>query len=480
MGAVPAGKAMSVGELTKVIESAVKAGVPQSVLVRGEVSNFNFNRASGHAYFTLKDSSACLHCVMFRGEYAQLKFQPVDGAELLVTGNVRIYGPQGRHQLYVNRLEPLGKGALELALQQLRAKLAAEGLFDAGRKRAIPQYPSGIALVTSRETAALADMLKVLRRMPCLKLMLYHVPVQGDNCGKQMAAAIENLNQNKKSLGVDLILLGRGGGSLEDLWGFNDESLARAIAVSGIPIITGIGHEIDVSIADLVADHHAHTPTEAATFAISRWINAPDELNTHLLRLRRQMQNCFQDAQRQLDAIERHEVFRRPTHHIDRLKMEIDEMDRSLLVAFTLAVRRRQQRVQSLADSLQRHDPIRQLGRTRARIEQLQQGLQLATMAGLRQEGNRVNQYAAALGELHPRHLLRLQSARLEAVSRQLDAVNPMHVLKRGYTLTLLKKTNTIIRDSKDIKPNQTIISRFHDGDVQSTVDDQIQPKLFD
>ena len=252
----PGKEPMTVTELTRLIDAAIRAGVPASVTVKGETSNFSFNRASGHAYFTLKDSTACLDCVMFRSDFANVKFQVADGMELLASGNVKVYAAKGKHQLYVNRLEPVGRGALELALAQLRAKLEKEGLFAAKRKREIPRYPARIVIVTSRETAALADMLKVLRRIPALRLMLFHVPVQGEGSGKQIAEGIGFLNRRIGDVGgADLILLGRGGGSLEDLWGFNEEVLARAIAASRIPIVTGIGHEVDVSIADLVADH---------------------------------------------------------------------------------------------------------------------------------------------------------------------------------------------------------------------------------
>ena len=241
---------LSVTQVTRLIDTAIKSNVPAVVAVRGEVSNFNLNRASGHAYFTLKDPTATINCVMFRGEFSRVKFQPTDGMELLATGGVRVYAAQGRDQLYVNQLQPLGKGALELALAQLREKLSAEGLFEPTRKQPIPRFPSRIVLITSRETAALQDMLKVLWRVPPLALMLFHVPVQGEGAGKQIATAIELINRRAADVrGVDLILLGRGGGSLEDLWAFNEEILARAIAASKIPIITGIGHETDVSIS---------------------------------------------------------------------------------------------------------------------------------------------------------------------------------------------------------------------------------------
>ena len=254
--------AISVSQLTAVIDRAIKAGVPGSVLVKGEVSNFKAHAASGHLYFTLKDATACINCVMWKSDAARVKFRPTDGMELLTGGRVAVYAEQGKYQLYVTSLRPIGQGALELALRQLRARLEAEGLFAAARKKPLPPYPLNIALVTSRQTAALQDMLKVLRRFPWLRLSLFHAPVQGDGAGERIADAIAQLNASRDRP-TDVLLLARGGGSLEDLWAFNEEVVARAIAASRIPVVTGIGHEIDVSIADLVADHHAHTPTEA-------------------------------------------------------------------------------------------------------------------------------------------------------------------------------------------------------------------------
>ena len=253
------GGALSVSELTAVIDRAIKSGVPAFVSVRGEVSNFNLHRGSGHWYFTLKDQNACIDCVCFKSDAQRLKFTPTDGMELLAGGRVGIYAQRGRYQLYVSSLNPIGQGALELAFKQLRARLEAEGLFAAERKKELPPFPTNIVLLTSRQTAALQDMLKVLRRFPFLKLSVFHVPVQGDGSAELIAEALGLLNRKaaKRDAPADVIVLARGGGSLEDLWEFNEEVVARAIAASQIPVVTGVGHEVDVSIADLVADYHA-------------------------------------------------------------------------------------------------------------------------------------------------------------------------------------------------------------------------------
>jgi len=454
VAAISPDAAMSVGEITRVIEKAIRGGVPARVLVRGELSNFNLNRGSGHAYFTLKDPDACLNCVMFRGEFERLKFMPQHGMELLATGSVRVFAAQGRYQLYVQDLQPLGKGALELAFQQLRAKLEAEGLFAPERKKPLPRYPTRIAIVTSRQTAALADILKVLTRFPWIHATLFHVPVQGENCGPQIAAAIAAVNTQAAN---DLLLLSRGGGSLEDRWGFNHEAVARAVAESAIPVITGIGHEVDVSIADLVADYHAHTPTEAAQVATAFWRGVDDLLASITLRLNRQMRSVIQESQHRLNVIERHEFFRRPTDYIDDLRMKLDDRQRSLLTAL--------------------HDRLR-----------------LAT--------GRLDKAAAKLAEWHPRNTIALQRSHLSATqtrlaramqthlarqhelvnsrSNQLEALSPQRVLERGYTVTRLKKSDQVVRSAWQLKERDKIITRFHDGEIESVVEDPQQPKLFE
>jgi exodeoxyribonuclease VII large subunit len=203
---------LSVSQLTHIIESAIKSGVPSTVLVQGEMSNVNVHRSSGHLYFTLKDAVNCIDCVMWKSDLAKLKFEPTDGEDVVCTGSVAVYGARGRYQLYVRKIEPMGRGALELAFRQLHAKLEAEGLFNPSRKRPLPRYPVRILLLTSRDGAALQDMFKVLRRFPWMKITLTHVPVQGDGAGSRIAAALDSLCCRDFGSRADVILLARGGG----------------------------------------------------------------------------------------------------------------------------------------------------------------------------------------------------------------------------------------------------------------------------
>jgi exodeoxyribonuclease VII large subunit len=357
----------------------------------------------------------------------------------------------------VTRLQPLGQGALELAFQQVRAKLEAEGLFKVERKKPLPPYPARIALVTSRQTAALQDMFKVLRRYPWLRLFVYHVPVQGDGAAEKIAAALAHLNASHQQLGgIDLILLARGGGSLEDLWQFNEERVARAIVASVIPVVTGIGHEVDVSIADLVADHHAHTPTEAAQVAVQRWRNARDDLTSAGIRLRRALRTRMQETRARLRAVEQHEYFRRPLDRVNALRQLLDDRQRALSLAVGRRLRLAHQRLFGLASALRERHP--------------RHAIQL--------EAQRLRSIQSRLGRLmlddHRR-----RTARLDALGARLNALDPQKVLARGYSITTLKRTGALARRAAELTPGDRLVTRLADGSVESTVEDAAQGTLF-
>lgn len=525
----PAANALTVSGLTSQIDRVLKTHLPASVSVRGEVSNYKQHGASGHAYFTLKDDAACINCVMWKSDAIRVKFKPADGMELLASGRVAVYPQQGKYQLYVTQLQPLGQGALELAFQQLRAKLEAEGLFAPGRKKPLPPYPARIALVTSLQTAALQDMLKVLRRYPWVRLFIYHVPVQGDGAGARIAAALDHLNARHIQAfgaagGIDLILLGRGGGSLEDLWAFNEESVARAVAASGIPIITGVGHEVDVSIADLAADHHAHTPTEAAQVAMQSWRTARDQLAADGVRLRRGLRTIVQEARQRFNAVEKHEVFRRPLDRINGLRQLLDDRQRALSLAIGDRLRILHRRLANAAARLDDHRPAAVLARLRERLGNAQMSLaqtmthrlarirervgkaqmSLAQMMThrLARSHQRLFALASGLRERHPRHLIvlhaqrlknlesllrrtmlesdRRRTARLDSLEARLNALNPQRVLERGYSITTVKKSGALVRKAAQLAPGARVVTRFADGTVESVVEDSKQMSLFE
>jgi exodeoxyribonuclease VII large subunit len=427
---------LTVTQLTAKIDQVLRSGIPGEVLVKGEVSNFRPNPSSGHVYFTMKDAGACVYCVMWKSDATKVPFKPTDGMELLARGTIGVYREHGKYQLYVKTLQPLGKGALELAFQQMKAKLEAEGLFARERKRPLPRYPQRIVLVTSSSAAALQDMLKVLRRYPWVKLFVYHVPVQGEGCGQHIAGGLAHLNRTLDTLGgADVIILSRGGGSLEDLWGFNEEAVARAVAASRIPVVTGIGHEVDVSIADLVADYHAHTPTEAAQVVTANWRSARESVATAGTRLSRAVRLAVQHARQRLTACERHEVFRRPLGRILTLRQLVDDRQRSLTAA-----------------------AVARVGRLRRRIDAL----------------------GARLAVHHPRNVLALATQRVDGLARHLASVSPGQVLKRGYSITTRKRDGAIVRDANVLKAGERVVTKVAEGSFESVVDDGKQPRLFE
>jgi exodeoxyribonuclease VII large subunit len=470
---------LTISQLTAQIDRAIKGAFPSSVLVRGEVSNLKIYGGSGHCYLTLKDSDACINCVMFKSDFTRVKFELQDGMEVLASGRLGVYGARGAYQLYLTRLEPLGQGALELAFRQLCAKLEAEGLFAPERKKPIPAYPLRIALVTSRQTAALQDMLKVLRRYPFLTLMLYHVPVQGEGAAEQIATALRDLSAHAGTGagtsagdigGLDVILLARGGGSLEDLWQFNEEVVARAIAASTIPVITGIGHEVDVSVADLVADHHAHTPTEAAQVAVAHWRTASDELLTFAGRLHRGIETTLDSARDALSSIQRHEFFRRPTDRLNQHRQRLDELESRLQGALRARLGRQQHRLHDLAVRLAECSPRHLLARKLRPLLELEKRLerqhphQLVRLASQQVTGLNVRLELALKAQLD-RH-----RERVEQFERHLKAIGPMEVLARGYSITTLKKTGAIVRAKGDVAPGDQLLTRLVDSQIDSTV----------
>jgi exodeoxyribonuclease VII large subunit len=493
---------LTVSALTQQIDRAIRSTLPERVYVRGELSNFKLHVASGHLYFTLKDASACLACVMWKSDAARVRFKPVDGLEVIASGTVKVWPQKGSHQLYATSLQPLGQGALELAFQQVRRKLEAEGLFARERKKPLPPYPMRLALVTSNATAALQDMLKVLRRYPWIRLGVYHVPVQGDGSAERIAAALHHLSRTRSATGIEAILLARGGGSLEDRWEFNEECVARAIAACSVPVVTGIGHEVDVSIADLVADYHAHTPTEAAQVIVGQWRMARDVVGLAGVRLGRSVGQLLASARQRLMHIERHETFRRPLERVNQFRQLLDERQRSLAFAQVDRIRCHQRRLGEIAERLDCHRPVQVVARLRDRLSEQSRRLDAAMAAALRSGRGELSRCVERLRERHPRHLLRLHAHRLtaaetrlqcdlraralrlhdrvDALAAHLKAVGPEEVLKRGYSITTLRKGGAVIRSAGQVRPGDKLITRLTDGEVESVAQDPNQPSLFD
>jgi exodeoxyribonuclease VII large subunit len=351
---------VTVSELTARIKDLLESGFP-SVWVAGEVSNFA-RPQSGHCYFTLKDDQAQIRAVMWRGTAARTKFELADGLEVICRGHVDVYAPRGSYQLVVDELQPKGVGALELALRKLREKLAAEGLFDPARKRRLPAFPRRVAFVTSPTGAAVRDFLEVLRRRwRGVDVLIIPARVQGEGAAAEIVAGIRAANRLVPP--PDVLVVGRGGGSLEDLWAFNEEAVVRAIAASKIPTVSAVGHEIDVTLADLAADVRALTPSEAA----ERTVPAADELIARLVgyrdRLRSGASRRLTLAQSRLDALATQRPFRRPFDLVHDRSRRLDELSLRAAGAIRTLLHQRQREFARLAGGLQSLSPLAVLER---------------------------------------------------------------------------------------------------------------------
>ncbi len=350
---------ISVSELVSAFKEVVETALPPCC-VEGEVSNCRRSPA-GHWYLTLKDENAEIGAVIWRSTASRLKFTPKDGLQVMATGSLQVYVARGSCQFIINRLTPQGVGELELAFRQLREKLAADGLFDEARKRPLPAIPQRIALVTSPTGAAVRDMIQVLgRRWPSARILILPVPVQGPDAAPRIAAA---LNAVSRIPDVDIVITGRGGGSLEDLWAFNEEVVARAIAECVVPVVAAVGHETDVSIADLVADRRALTPSEAAELVVP----SQTELHSHLAhlaqRLERSVSGRIDQCRLKLDAVRSRAVFQRPMTLIDDRRQRLDELAEQAERAIRLQIERSHQRLAATAASLDALSPLKVLAR---------------------------------------------------------------------------------------------------------------------
>jgi len=355
----PSRKVHTVPEITKLIRHLLTERF-FAVWVTGEVSNLRTPQ-SGHAYFTLKDKDAQLSCVMFRSAATRLRFALEDGMEIVALGDIDVYEPRGVYQLVVRAIEPKGAGALQIAFEQLKRKLAAEGLFDPSKKKETPFLPAQIAIVTSPTGAAIRDMLRVITsRYPPARVALYPVRVQGEGAAAEIAQAISELNRARLA---DVIIVGRGGGSLEDLWAFNEESVARSIYQSRIPVISAVGHEIDFTISDMVADVRALTPTHAGQLVVPRLEQLLQTLESAKASLARSSRQRVEFNRAKLDALTRRPGFRQPRELVRAKAQLLDELWASSGQSLVRMVELKKNRAEHLAEMLEELSPLRTLRR---------------------------------------------------------------------------------------------------------------------
>ncbi len=415
-----------------------------TVRVEGEVSNFSAP-SSGHWYFTLKDAQAQVRCAMFRGQQNRLGFKPGNGDLVVVNAQVSLYEPRGDYQLVIEQMEQAGDGALRQAFERLKIKLLNEGLFDEDRKKPIPLLPRQIGVITSATGAAIHDILTVLnRRFPAIPVAIYPVAVQGEQAKFEIAAALKTANQRAE---VDVILLARGGGSLEDLWAFNEEIVARAIAASQIPVISGVGHEVDFSIADFVADLRAATPSAAAEHAVPHqndWLGGFKFIENQLIeKLRRHLAQ----QQQRLNWLKKALQLQHPGEKLQRNARHLDELEHRLHKTLRYSLQQAQQQLALNQQKLKNVQPIDKINRHHQQLDYLHQRLQRAIQLKLAK--------------------LKQQQA---AASQTLHAVSPLATLDRGYAIVQHQRTNAIIKSTSDITVNELLETRLAKGRLISQV----------
>ena len=442
-----------------------------AVWVEGELGNVT-RPASGHLYFTLKDGGAQVRAAMFKMRASTLRFAPREGLRVLLRGKLTLYAPRGDYQLVVEHMEEAGEGALRRAFEELKARLQAEGLFDPARKRELPLHPHRIAVITSPTGAAVRDVLSVLaRRYPLLEVDLLPSLVQGETAPAQLTRLLQAADASGR---YDVILLTRGGGSLEDLWAFNDEALTRAVAASQTPVVSAVGHETDFSLTDFAADLRAPTPSVAAELLV------PDaaDLRARLRQLARQMiqsqrrvlESASQRADHAFLRLERHSPLRRleqRASHQQALKLRLQ-------AAWQRELHRAGTRLQQLHARLQQARPERQLDALAHRQQQLLARLQGALTSTLQAQQRRLEHAGHRLGQQHPAPRLALARQRLVGLARSLEAVSPLATVARGYAL-VSDADGHLVRSVAQVQPGQILTARLADGQISAQVT-AIQP----
>jgi exodeoxyribonuclease VII large subunit len=423
------------------------------IWVEGEISNLS-QPSSGHLYFSMKDDAAQVSCAMFKGRNRTLNFSPENGNQVIVRAKVSLYQPRGNYQLIVDRMEEAGDGALRKQFEALKIKLAAQGLFDEAGKQDLPELPEGICIITSKTGAAIHDVLSVIaRRFPSIPVKLFPVPVQGKESAPAICNAINLITESVSSgdLNCDVILLVRGGGSLEDLWSFNEESVAHAIFDCPIPVVTGVGHEVDVTIADYVADVRAATPTAAAETVTpdqSTWLQSFDWYQQRLQQLVNTKIHRFSEN---IQWLQRRLQQQHPESQILRSRQRTAELIKRLFRNGQSMLDFRQSRLDTCHARLNTQNPLRLIKQKQQATQFLNTRLQKSVL-----------------------DLLAHKKSLLSTAARTLHAISPLQTLERGYSITLDDK-GIAITSVLQIKDNDTIETRLHDGRVISTVSSCIE-----
>ncbi len=408
-------KIYTVSQINTVIKAVLENNLPGQLSITGEVTGWKIHQ-SGHCYFALKDENAQLPCVMWRNSVSKLKFAVENGMAVVATGFVDVYTAGGKYQFYVDSLEPAGVGALQLAFEQMVKKLEAEGLFEERYKKPLPAYPERIGIVTSETGAAVHDIADSIGdRWPVARLVLYPVPVQGEGAAEKIAAAIKDVNRRNKELKLDVLIVGRGGGSPEDLWAFNEEVLARAIFASKIPVISAVGHEVDVTIADLVADMRAATPTKAGVIAVPDVKKVLSDLENYQSSMNNNITLCLNSRQQQLDE--------ETGNVVDAVREFLAERREWLYKSY---------------EQVTKIEPHRLLGRKMVSLGELKNSINSAMQA-----------------------MINKSLLKVTARQNRLAGLDPRSVLNRGYSITTNRRTGKVVAKPEDVRVGDFVITEL-------------------
>ena len=444
---VPERKVWTVSQLTARIRDLLE-GEFDDLWISGEISNTRASQA-GHLDFTLKDEKAQIRCAGFRDKLRGIKFRPEDGLNVTVRGSVSVYEARGEYQVYVTQIEPVGLGALQLAFEQLKARLEAEGLFDPARKKPLPLLPRRIGLITSPTGAAVRDVLRILkRRFPNVHILLYPVRVQGDEAAPEIAAALDYFGRQRAA---DVLLLVRGGGSLEDLWAFNEEQVARAIAACPIPVISGVGHETDFTIADFVADVRASTPSNAAEIVV----RTRDEFLRHIEQLARSLAQHVRlvllARRARLHELEAHRGFRRLDYLLRQHRQRADELAGRLSESLRRRLEFSHRRVDVAQARLRSFDFRPRLAALELRLAQRRQDVSIRI-----------------------ERLLRARAERVSRLGTQLEERSPLRVLERGYAVAYDAQGN-VVRSADQVEVGDSVSIQLARGQIEAEVKRKIE-----
>jgi len=444
-------KIYTVSQVNSLIRVILEENLPSRLAITGEITDWTISR-SGHCYFKLKDENALLPCAMWASKFRRVKFSPENGLAVIASGHIDVYMTGGKYQFYVDSIQPAGVGALQLAFEQMVKKLQAEGIFDDRYKKPLPSFPGRIGILTSESGAAVHDIAdSIHNRWPAVRLFLYPVPVQGDAAAEQIAAALRDVNARNEQLKLDVLIIGRGGGSLEDLWAFNQEVLARAIFDSKIPVISAVGHEIDTTIADLVADARASTPTKAGVIAVPDMQEVLSQLASMESRFFNSVRAKLKLAQQNLQTVLASVVFRDPLGPVLNAAQQLDETAIALQESAKEILTGLREKLRLFYEQIIKIEPSRLVAQKTVEFNNLANSLGAATESIINK--------------------LKLQ---LTAGENRLAGLNPKSVLSRGYTITTNKKTGNVLVDLTDVQLGDLLITELGGGNL---IESQVKKK---